>query len=240
MRSPGRSSRPLGSARRRPVSRSAVGRLWVGDSSNASVLELEPEAGTVVRTIAAPALTPPPLRPGRTGGGAIAFGFGAAWFSSGNATITRVDPETGSVSARIRHDGLTSDDASQLAAGEGGVWVSSCCSVVTRIDPRTNAPAPALHGFDGPIATGLGGVWLAAAEQGTLWRIEPSDRETRKRLHQHDRAQSDQRRCRPRLGVGRQRRRYRVPGRPRLVRFHHDPRSARTSPESRSERERSG
>ena len=54
--------------------------------------------------------------------------------------------------------------------------MSSCCSVLTRIDWNTNVPAAALHGFAGPVATGLGGVWLAAEKEGMLWRIEPSDR----------------------------------------------------------------
>lgn len=153
------------------------GSLWVGDSVDSSVLELEPEGGAVLRTIEAPPLTPPPVRPGKPRGGAIATGFGAVWFSSGNATITRIDPATGRVSTQIRHLGLTSDDTSQIAVGEGAVWVSSCCSVVTRIDPRTNEVAAVLEGFDGPIAAGLGGVWLAATGDGEqLWRIEPSDR----------------------------------------------------------------
>ena len=153
-----------------------AGRVWIGDSVRSSVLELEQEAGTVVRTIEALPLTPPPFRPGKPGGGATAAGLGAIWFSSGNATITRIDPATGNVTARIRHHGLTSDDVSTIAVGEGAVWVASCCSVVTRIDPFTNVAAPVLEGFDGPIAAGLGGVWLAASgDTEALWRIEPSD-----------------------------------------------------------------
>ena len=54
--------------------------------------------------------------------------------------------------------------------------MSSCCSVVTRIDPRSGTAAAVLEGFDGPIATGEGAVWLAASgESESLWRIEPSD-----------------------------------------------------------------
>jgi len=102
--------------------------------------------------------------------------LGAVWFSSGNATITRIDPNTGSVSGRIRHRGLTFDDFSQVAVGAGAVWVSSCCSVLTRIDPGANAVAAVLEGFGGPIAAGFGAVWLAAADDGLVWRIESSDR----------------------------------------------------------------
>ena len=70
-----------------------AGRLWVGDSVTSSVLEVDSESGAVVRTIAAPPLTPPPRRRGQPAGGAIAVGLGGVWFSSGNATITRIDPE---------------------------------------------------------------------------------------------------------------------------------------------------
>ena len=153
-----------------------AGRLWIGDSATSSVVELDPESGAAVRTVAAPPLTPPPRRAGQPYGGAIATGLGAVWFSSGNATITRIHPSSGRVTAQIRHRGLTFDDISQVAVGEGAVWVSSCCSVVTRIDPRTNAVAAVLEGFGGPIAAGQGGVWLAAAEEGLVWRIEPSDK----------------------------------------------------------------
>jgi YVTN family beta-propeller protein len=154
----------------------SAGRLWVGDSVTPSVLELDAETGAVIRKIAAPPLTPPPRRAGQPYGGAIATGLGAVWFSSGNATITRIDPGTGRIVARVRHRGLTYDDISQIAVGEGAVWVSSCCSVVTRIDPGTNAVAAVLEGFGGPIAAGVGGIWLAAAEEGLVWRIEPSDK----------------------------------------------------------------
>ena len=153
-----------------------AGRVWVGDSATSSVVELDPESGAAIRTIPAPPLAPPPRRKGQPYGGAIATGLGAVWFASGNATITRIDSGSGRVAARTRHRGLTFDDFSQLAVGEGAVWVSSCCSVVTRIDPRTNSVAAVLEGFGGPIAAGLGGVWLAAAEEGLVWRIEPSDR----------------------------------------------------------------
>ena len=75
--------------------------------------------------------------------------------------------------ARIRHGGLTFSDSSQIAVGEGAAWVSSCCSVVSRIDPYTNAVAEVLGGFDGRIAAGLRGVWLAAGGAGLLWWIDP-------------------------------------------------------------------
>ena len=151
-----------------------AGGVWVGDSVTSSVLELDLETGVIVRTISAPPLTPPPRQPGEPLGGDIAIGLGAVWFSSGNATLTRIDPRTGRVAARIRHRGVTPDDVSSVAVGEGAVWVSSCCSIVTRIDPATNAVAAAIEGFGGQIAAGLGGVWLAAAADGLLWRIEPS------------------------------------------------------------------
>jgi YVTN family beta-propeller protein len=150
------------------------GRVWVGDSVTSSVLELDPETGTVVRRIAAPPLTPPPRRPSEPVGGAVAVGFGAVWFASGHSTLTRIDPGTGSVVARIRHPGIAARDRPYLSVGERAVWVSTCCEVVVRVDPRGNSVAEAVPGaFRGPIAAGLGGVWLADTSEGLLWRIEP-------------------------------------------------------------------
>ena len=154
-----------------------AGHVWVGDSVASAVLELDPETGVVLRTISAPPLTPPQRRPGRPLGGGVAVGLGAVWFLSGNATLTRIDPRTGRVSSRIRHRGLASSDTPSVAVGEGAVWVSSCCSVVTGIDPATNTVAAVVEGFWGPSAAGLGGVWLAAADDGLLWRLKSSDSE---------------------------------------------------------------
>lgn len=151
-----------------------AGRVWVGDSVTSSVLELDPDTGAVVGRIAAPPLTPPPRRPSQPVGGAIAVGSGAVWFASGHATLTRIDPGTRSVVARIRHPGVAARDRPYLSVGEQAVWVSTCCDIVVRVDPRTNSVAAAIPGsFRGPIAAGLGGVWLADTREGLLWRIEP-------------------------------------------------------------------
>ena len=149
------------------------GGVWVGDSATHSVLELDPDSGAVVKTIAAPPLTPPSLRPGVPLAGAIAADAQAVWFASGNATLSRIDPATGALQARIREGGPVLD-APHLAVGEGAVWVSACCGVVTRVDPRTDSvaasiPVPA----DGPIAAGLGSVWLADTKTGLLWQLDP-------------------------------------------------------------------
>ena len=149
------------------------GGIWVGDSATHSVLELDPDTGAVVRTISAPPLTPPSIRPGVPLGGAVAADGETVWFASGHATLTRIDPGTGAVQARIREGGPVLD-APHLAVGEGAVWVSACCGVVTRVDPRTNSvaasiPVPA----DGPIAAGLGSVWLADTATGLLWQLDP-------------------------------------------------------------------
>ena len=149
------------------------GGIWVGDSATHSVLELDPDTGAVVRTISAPPLTPPSIRPGVPLGGAIAADGEAVWFASGHATLTRIDPATGAVQARIREGGPVLD-APHLAVGEGAVSVSACCGIVTRVDPRTNSVAASVPGpADGPIAAGLGSVWLADTATGLLWQVDP-------------------------------------------------------------------
>lgn len=155
----------------------AVGadRVWVSDSSTSSVVEVHPAGAVVLRTLAAPPLTPPPLRRERPDAGAIAHWANDVWFLSGNATLSRLDPRSGRVIATIRYAGFPAHDPAYLAVGEGAVWVSGAGGGVTRVDPRTNSSSelgtlPA----GGPIAVGFGSVWVISTQGGLLWHVGSS------------------------------------------------------------------
>lgn len=68
--------------------------------------------------------------------GSVDTAFGSVWVANGMAkTVTRVDPQTDAVIARI----ATTDPATVVADGAGAIWVTSLQGdTLTRIDPGTN------------------------------------------------------------------------------------------------------
>jgi YVTN family beta-propeller protein len=165
-----------------------LGRVWLGLGATSSVLQLDPETAVVEGRIAAPPLTSPPIvGPERGDAGRIAISDGTVWFLSGNSTLSRMDAKTGEVLERIRYPGILGAlfGEAWVAAGEGAVWVSAerkAQDYVTRVDPGTNSVvARIVVPQVGPIAVGLGGVWVATSSEngGPVWQINPrSDRLT--------------------------------------------------------------
>jgi YVTN family beta-propeller protein len=143
-----------------------------------SVEQLDASDGSVVGTIDAPPLPPPPGSLGDMG--AVAFGADAVWFLSGNQTVSRIDAASATVAARIRFEGQVAGiELPSIAAGEDGVWVSAGGGVpggvLTRIDPATNEQVAALEvPGAGPVAAGLGGVWIADQwyDSQSVWQID--------------------------------------------------------------------
>jgi streptogramin lyase len=104
-----------------------------------------------------------------------ACGAGACWISVDNATLARIDPASGRVTATVRLDGQHLPGA--VAVGEGAVWVLAG-GLLQRIDPASNRLVHALQagpeGVDsGRLATGAGAVWASDATARTLTRIDP-------------------------------------------------------------------
>ena len=99
----------------------------------------------------------------------------AVWVS-GFGAVTRVDPATNRVVARIATPGV--EDFSSIAVGEGSVWVTANRGVVYRIDPATDCVIAAIDagGNVGGIAAGGGLVWVTQerAGPGRLIRIDPA------------------------------------------------------------------
>jgi DNA-binding SARP family transcriptional activator/ABC-type branched-subunit amino acid transport system substrate-binding protein len=144
--------------------------VWVSDGSP-RVYRIDPQNARITRM--------PNL--GTAIDGLAATG-NAVWAISGSAaTVLRLDPATGRVTAPISivsRPGMGSSYPIAIAAGAGFVWVLNANSgTVTKIDPVARGIASTITiGVDrGPLrlAAGAGAAWVANAD-GTLARIDPS------------------------------------------------------------------
>jgi hypothetical protein len=103
----------------------------------------------------------------------LAVSDGALWVS-GYGAVSRLDPVTGRVVARISTPGLAV--SSRIAIGERSIWVASGPTVY-RIDPSTDRVVAAIHvgGTVVGIAVGPGRVWVTRPRQGAgqVIRIDP-------------------------------------------------------------------
>lgn len=105
----------------------------------------------------------------------LASGDGSLWVP-GFGAVSRVDPASGRVIAKIRTPG--SDDYSQIAIGQHGVWVTSTGrGVVYRIAPSSDRVTATIH-LRGPaqgVAVGGGRIWVTVdlSGPGRLVAIDP-------------------------------------------------------------------
>jgi YVTN family beta-propeller protein len=148
--------------------------VWVSDARTGRLTLIEPERLTVAKTIRTRRR---PLLGPYSDAGLLAIGYGSLWVASGERTVTRVDPETGEIRARIR-DVETGESDGGIAVGGGSVWVAGPLqgSPLTRIDPRTNRVLArvTLPKFrSNGIAVGGGDVWVSDAGSDQVWRVDP-------------------------------------------------------------------
>ena len=149
--------------------------VWVSDARSGRVRLIESERLTVAataRTRGRPLVGP------YADAGLLAMGFGSLWFASGEQTISRIDPRTGRVTARIRPVS-TGESNGAITTGAGSVWVAGPFqgSPLTRIDPSRNAVLAriALSKFRSGGATVAGGnVWVADPGGDKVWRVDPT------------------------------------------------------------------
>ncbi len=105
-------------------------------------------------------------------------GFGSIWVSNGSSrSVTRIDPTTDKVTAKIDFD----DPPSVLAVSADAIWVTSFPGVsVTRIDPVTNLVVGTVDpGGSGPVGIAVfdGYVWVAnhkGSPTGSVAKIDPA------------------------------------------------------------------
>jgi ABC-type branched-subunit amino acid transport system substrate-binding protein/predicted Ser/Thr protein kinase len=156
-----------------------AGAVWVGNGGGryrnftASISRIDPASAAVTRTVKLPDTTEGAAGSTNPGLPRIAVGAGAVWAINPDDTLSRIDPQTGRLVARI-DVGIS---ASTIAAGEEGVWFLSWEDPsVRRLDPRTNRVDKKIplgsHSLSG-IVVGDGAVWVTAQDEGLLWRIEP-------------------------------------------------------------------
>jgi class 3 adenylate cyclase len=150
--------------------------LWVGDSVKPSVLKLAADTTRVLEKIDAPPLK---VASNRTegqpfiDGGPMVLARGALWFLSGDLTLSRIQPRTGQVEARIRHKGFAGVAPAFVAADSEAVWVYGG-GALSRIDPESNEIVSSVSlTASGPIAAGLGSVWVADSATNQVFQVAP-------------------------------------------------------------------
>jgi branched-chain amino acid transport system substrate-binding protein len=153
-----------------------VGNANAGDSYTANVSKIDPQTGVVGRTLrlTSPSKRIPPheVIPGAS---ELAVGAGALWLINPDLSVSRVDPTSGDVVARVPVSA-----GSAITADQNDVWlVGDGFTSVVRINPKTNRPSKPIEvgaNFLADIALGAGSVWVSAPENGVVWRIDPAPR----------------------------------------------------------------
>jgi virginiamycin B lyase len=103
----------------------ADGSAWVTSFDRNAVLRIDRATNTIATIPVGPSEGPE----------GMAFGAGAVWISHKEGAVTRIDPASNSIVARIPVD----REARYLAVGAGAVWVTSFdLGTVQRIDSATN------------------------------------------------------------------------------------------------------
>jgi len=113
----------------------------------------------------------------------VALGDEALWVTEeGAGTVSRYDPKTGAVVAKIpvgkRPEGF--------AFGLGAVWVPNWASnTVSRIDPKTNEVVATIPVGRGPldVVLGRGSVWVANEKDRSVWRLDPATNKVTAMIH---------------------------------------------------------
>jgi DNA-binding SARP family transcriptional activator/ABC-type branched-subunit amino acid transport system substrate-binding protein/streptogramin lyase len=145
-----------------------AGAVWVTDGST-RLVRVDRESGNIARRINL-----------RTPLSTVAVSQGAVWAASSRAaTVIRLDPRSGSVTARIQlvsRPGLKSPWPVSLAVGAGFVWVLSAnTATVTKIDPGLRGVVATIPiGVDRDpraLAAGEGAAWVGDGD-GTVLRID--------------------------------------------------------------------
>ena len=151
---------PLGNAD--PVSLAFDrGKLWIADTTDQALIELDPISGSVLRTLSID------LHPTSIGAGA-----GELWVAGyDTGTVEEIDPRSGQTIDTLR----VGDGPAALASGPDALWVAnSLDGTVSRIDPETDSVEQTIPVGSGPsaLATTPGAVWVANQSSGTVSRID--------------------------------------------------------------------
>ena len=104
----------------------------------------------------------------------VVFAQDAVWATSSDGSVSRIDPATNKVSARIA---VGAGQLGGVAFGDGSIWVANFDGgELDRIDPAANAVVARIAVGDqpvGPTVAGDGTVWLSNFD-GSVERIDPA------------------------------------------------------------------
>ena len=152
-----------------------AGAVWVGNADDTgdglfpqTVSRVDPESLTM-ETIELPPAPGGHVGAFAAGGRRLAVSPEAVWVINPDLTISRMDPRSNKIVARIRDV-----KAQDIAVGEGDVWVVEQENRVTEIDTGSNTVANRVvveETLLGPLAVGGGAVWVTDIENGNVLRI---------------------------------------------------------------------
>ncbi len=166
------------------------GSVWVGNGTESStsvfigpilssVSRVDPDTLAVLGTSKLP--TADMGGEGGVQGDSLVVGKGAIWAINPDLTLSKLDPQSGKVVARVPTSVV------EIATGPNGVlWGLKPPPEpgLVRVDPRTNAVTATIRiGSEGlsDVAVGAGAVWVSD-EKGFVWRIDPGRRATQRTI----------------------------------------------------------
>ncbi len=164
------------------------GALWVGSAAagrgliesgaqTVAVSRVDPASTAVTKTVHLPGSSASLELAPTFGVSAIAVSRRAVWAVNPDGSISRIEPATGSLVARVR-----AARAKAIAAGDAGIWfVTSVrgAPAVARVDPHTNGVGETIPVETSSlvgIAVGAGSIWATDPYDGVIWRINPGPR----------------------------------------------------------------
>lgn len=150
----------------------AFNAVWVADCKDAAVYRLNRYDGSVIAIIRSGLAD-------RQGELSLAAGAGSIWvLSDADGVLSRIDPRSNTVSARIK----VAPQSYAAVFGFGAIWITNTNEAdgggngaVQRIDPATNRVTATIGVGPTPrfLAAGEGGVWTLNQGDGTVTRIDP-------------------------------------------------------------------
>jgi len=143
--------------------------IWVADQGGGALLRLDPKANRMAARI--------PMGAPEAGPWGVTAGGGAVWASFEEATVLRIDPGSGKVTAK-----LPVPNIGAFAIGDGALW-SPCCETerpkiiggVTKVDLATRRVVVRVPIKGNPFAAAVAGgrVWVAGDLPNSMWRLNP-------------------------------------------------------------------
>jgi streptogramin lyase len=143
----------------------AFGSIWFAGDSDLTVEQADPGTGVISNAVAVPA-TPV----------GIAASDKALYVAGSNASVARVDPTTGCVTAWMVLGGLGTDPIA-VAATSTAVYVGYDSGAIAVLDPTTLAVRHAYRldtqDDQGGLAFAAGSVWYPTFGSNTILRVKP-------------------------------------------------------------------